>query len=549
MEVLANSIIANKSFIEIRCDKSDKETQSLAHMIPYVHFNRTRTAFRTSPRNIDLVLKLFRGIDWSNVDTLPERVRVLYDTEMKRRVDTKTLLEVGPPDYSGWLYKHQQLGRELAKCNDRFAFFYDTRTGKTPMSLQIIADDIAVHPDHKWLVLCPLILIENAWLPDAKTFFPQLKVVNLHDTTKAKRMKKFALDANVYISNIESFVDYKQHIEMLPIKGCFVDESSTMKSNKSQFGKEAVLYAFNMPKWYLLSGTPAPNGDWEYYRQIQSVDFYGIHQSYNQFIMHFFNNVSYTSQFPKYETKPERKQELVNLLRTCSLYVDKEDVLTTPGREVIPYPIQMPTELKEAYNKFRRELYIETQGKTIVVNSTGGKYNKLNQISSGFVIDTETSVPYLLSTFRIEALDKLLRNIGDEQCLIWANYHEEFDELKMHLGSKCDLVYGKTDLVHKNKAIKDFKDGKIQYLVANPASADKGLTLTNAHFVIYYSMNYSYELWKQSMERVYGDISIQRHKCFYYVIIAEKTIDEVIFDTVTKKGDMSQAMLSHLKGG
>ena len=157
-----NKLKFYEDFIDMTCERSDTATQQLASTIPYVHFNRIRTKYRTSIRNIDLVLKLFRSVDAYNLDTLPAFIQELFVKEMRRRIATQSLLELGPDKRGGWLFVHQQLGVELAQINDRFGFFYDTRTGKTPMSLAIIAADVAKHPDHKWLVLCPLILIENA---------------------------------------------------------------------------------------------------------------------------------------------------------------------------------------------------------------------------------------------------------------------------------------------------------------------------------------------------------------------------------------------------
>jgi len=46
-----------------------------------------------------------------------------------------------------------------------------------------------------------------------------MKVVNLHDRTKAKRLKKFQQDANLYVTNIESFVSYREYIDKLNIHG------------------------------------------------------------------------------------------------------------------------------------------------------------------------------------------------------------------------------------------------------------------------------------------------------------------------------------------
>ena len=544
-----NKLLINSKYIEIQCDRNDWYTHQLVEKIPYVHKNRSRTKFRTTTRNIELVLQLFRGIDDRNIHTAPAAIQKIYLDEQRRSSETDRLIRDGPHNPKGWLYTHQQLGREIAEIQDRYAFFYDTRTGKTPMSLQIIADDLEKNPGHKWLVLCPLILIENAWLPDAAQFFPNIKVVNLHDKTKAKRLKKFEQDADIYVTNIESFISYREHIDNLDIHGCIVDESSTMKSSRSKFGKAAVDFAQSMKRWYLLSGTPAPNGEWEYYRQLQSIDYYGVHQSWTQFKEYFFDNVSYSPQFEKLRVKSHKYDELMKLLRKYSLYVDKEDVLTTPGRDFITVDMEMPGDLAKHYHKLRKELYIElTDPNTLITaQSAGAKRNKLNQVSSGFIIDTKTQETYLLSDYRFKELTKLLANIGDEQVIIWCNYHKEFEEIQKMLGDRCVCVYGKVSIQDKNKNLKDFKEGKVQYLVANPASADKGLTLTNTRFAIYFSMNDSLELFEQSADRIYGDISKQAHRCTYYIMQARGTVDEVIYKAIQNKGDVSMAVLNHLK--
>lgn len=547
---MQNRILFNDYYIDIECQKGDQSTLSVVNTIPYVHKNRINTRFRTTIKNIDTVLELFRGVDAFSIEKTPKRIQELFNKEMRRRNNTKTLLELGPNRPSGRLYKHQQLGVELSEENDKYAFFYDTRTGKTLMSLQIIANDIAKNPDNKWLILCPLFLIENAWLEDLAKFFPSIKAVSLHDKTKAKRLKRFNQEANVYIQNIESFCSYEQYVRQLNVVGCFVDESSTMKSNSAKFSKAAVKYAYDLQRFYLLSGTPAPNGEWEYYKQLQAVDYYSVHSSYSQFKKYFFDNVSFNPQFERLEAKSERKEELISLIEGLSLYVDKEDVLNTPGRSFKEYEIIMPDNVSEVYHKFRREMYMETKDAMITAQSAAAKTNKLNQISSGFIIDTDNATTVTLSNYRIEALKELISaNVGSKQCIIWANYHHEFDRIKELLGDNCLMVYGKVNITEKNKNIKAFKEGKAQFLVANPASADKGLTLTNAHLCIYYSLNHSYELWKQSIERIYGDISKQKHSCTYYILIAKGTIDKTIYNTVKTKGVLSKNILDHLKGG
>lgn len=557
----------SRNCLEVQCDRNDLETQKLMSSIYPIHVNRIKTQYRMSIHNVPEVLKLLRGIGVDNIDTAPLKVQEYFYKELAIRSNVEDLIKNGPRESFKvnehlTLMRHQQLGREIARYQDRYAFFYDTRTGKTPLSLSIMYDDIVANPTHKWLVVCPLILIENAWIPDAAEFIPEIKVVSCHAATPAKRLERINSEASIYVTNTESFVKYREHFDKLQLTGCIIDESSDMKSPKSKVSKELVDFAQTLKRFYLLSGTPAPNGEQEYYMQLRAVDYYGIQQSYSQFKEHYFVNMSYNPQYEKLALRPDKKDELFSLIRKYALYVDKEDVLTTPGRTFHEVEFEMPAELKKHYNKLKNELYMEIgDGLRITAPSAAAKLNKLNQVTSGFIIDTQAvkenkfynedkTELYQLSGYRFAKLIDLLGQIGDEQVLIWANYKAEFRIIQQALGDSCRCVYGETTLAEKNEAIKLFKEGKIQYLIANPASADKGLTLTNAHISIYFSLNWSYELFKQSMERIYADISKQPKHCDYYVLIAKGTIDRILYsDVLHGKGQSSSAVLAHLKGG
>lgn len=562
------------TYIEIECNRGDAESLSKITNIYPIHSNRIKTKFWTSPRNVVEVLRIFRGIDKGNINTAPQRIIAHFTKEIHAREHVSDLLTNGHKENcyineNLTLMSHQQLGRELARLRDRFCFFYDTRTGKTPLSLSIIYDDLQINPNHKWLVVCPLILIDNAWLEDALKFFPEIKTISCHATTPKKRAEKLAQEANIYITNVESFARYKEDFEKMGFHGCIVDESSTMKSNKSKTSQALVDFAQTMKRFYLLSGTPAPNGEWEYYMQLKAIDFYGIHQSYTQFKECYFVDTSFGSNYEKLVVRPDRRDELNALIKKYSLYVDKEDVLNTPGRTWHEVEFSLPDKLKEHYNKMKNDLCVELntndeEPTKITAPSAAAKLNKLNQITSGFIMDTQAikenkfyddsnlSEWYLLDDYRFKKLQDLLSSpdIRDEQVLIWANYRKEFEIIQSLLGERCRCIYGGTTINEKNESIKLFKSGEIQYLIANPASADKGLTLTNAHISIYFSLNWSYELFKQSMERIYGDIRKQPKHCHYYVFIAKGTIDRILYsDVLQGKGEASYAVLNHLKGG
>jgi superfamily II DNA/RNA helicase len=233
----------------------------------------------------------------------------------------------------------------------------------------------------------------------------------------------------------------------------------------------------------------------------------------------------------------------------------------------------MPEELTEMYKDLKKKLYITLSGDTnskvvseqlyhrdIVAMSSAAAVNKLNQLTSGFIIDTEAinenkllheglQEVHVLSYYRFIELQKLLQTIGNEQAIIWCYYKKEFELIKELLGDKCVCVYGDVNITDKRINLKRFKSGEAQYLIANPASADKGLTLTNAHIAIYFSMGYSMELWKQSTERIYGSTRSQPHRCTYYIMMAKGTVDELIYASVQNKFNISTELLNYLKGG
>lgn len=564
---MSNKMLINENSIQITCPRGDTETVSSLRAIYPVHKNRIDTEFVVSGRMIPEALKALRGIDESNIDTAPPRIQELYNLELRRRTVLQDLRINGPkgnPVVNSrlTLRTHQQLGREIAEVFNRFCFFFDTRTGKTPLALTIINDDIKRNPKHKWLIVCPLILIQNAWIEDCNKFFPDIKIINCHASTKAKRLEAMQCRGNIYVTNTESFATYKQYYIDMGFDGAFLDESSSMKKHNSQQTEALVEFSQQCKHWYLLSGTPATNGEFEYFAQIRSVDYYAMPQSYNQFKQYYFINLSFNPKYDKLALRPDRIDEFNTLLSKYALYVDKEDVLTTPGRTFHEVEFKLPDCLKEPYKLMKTELYADVSDEvTVIAPSAAAKLNKLNQITSGFIMDTEaakenkkfgTNKPtvHLLSNYRFELLYEWLDKLGDEQIIVWCNYKKEFEIIKERLGNKCRCIYGDVSLSDKNEAIRLFKSGQVQYLIANPASADKGLTLTNSHINIYFSLNWSYETFKQSYERIYGDISSQPKHCDYYIFIAKGTIDGILYrDVLQGKQDASYAVLNHLKAG
>ena len=181
---MSNKIYAYENRIEIQATKDDTDIGRLVSSLSPIHVNRSGTKFTLSIRQLPEVLNIMRGVT-SSTD-LPQHLQMLYDREMQRRVITEDLILNGPTEEDGTLWVWQKLGIELARVNDRWGFFYDTRTGKTPMSLNIIQEDIRQNPNNRWIVVSSSYLIETAWVPDLQKFTSELTYRTFYGSDKGQ---------------------------------------------------------------------------------------------------------------------------------------------------------------------------------------------------------------------------------------------------------------------------------------------------------------------------------------------------------------------------
>lgn len=568
---MANKIFIQDLSVEIQVTKDDVAIVRLLSYFKTVHANRAGTVFKLPVRHLPEVLAVMRGVESS--ESLPEAFREVYDKEMLRRVVTEDLLLNGPTEETS-LWKWQQLGVEIARVNDRWGFFYDTRTGKTAMSLNIIKEDIAKNPSHRWIVVSSAYLIETAWMPDLEKFTPELTYTNFYGTDREK-LQAFASKSNVlFVSSalFSRFVELHTTVKK-EFAGCFFDESSSLKSHKTNISKAALEFSPRVKRWYLLSATPAPNTEAEYYVQMLTIDPYIWPDSRTAFKGMYFDDFSRSYKYEDLKIKPEMFEPFMNLIRQYATYTD-QDVMPTAGKIWNFWPFSMPNDLAESYEAMKKDLALavgEDETK-ITVKTMALVRAKLKQLAAGFIIDTRAikenktaSILYgseamleaethVLSNYRVDKLLDLIRHIhADEpnaKIVIWANYHKEFEMIRSVLGDvRARYIYGKTS-TFKTQYIKEFKSKPdIKYLIAHPMSVGMGVNLTEAHHCIYYSLTDSWEQFKQSQERIAGHIMVQPNKCIYWVMQSDNTVDEIIYDNLSNKREQSYGILNHLKAG
>ena len=457
------------------------------------------------------------------------------------------------------LMQHQNDALNIARSRPRFAFFDDTGTGKTLEGIEI-----ALLHNVKTLILCPLSIINAAWIHDIEQFAPQLfsHTINLWDLAKKKNSDsgaikyKFGLqNCKIAIINYESLKTNFQTIKEAGFKMLIVDESSKIKTyrmktkqGKMTTTKSVIEFADSYAEYvYLFSGTPAPNSELEYYSQMRCLSRIIFGRSYYA----FRNTYCYPSGYGGYKwiMKQEMKQLFMEKLAQWSRVVRKEDVLDLPPRtHNVRHVILSSSEL-EAYKKMKNDFMLEYAPNTFLAVNSMVKIMKLREITSGFVLG-EGGIFKIIGDSKLKELIELLEEIGNHhQVIIWCQFHSEMSRIEAEF-QKLQASYARIDgsvkQEERDAIITNFKDRSIHYLIAHPKTLGHGHTLTTCSYCIYYSLSYSLEEFVQSQDRIYR--KGQENKCSYYYLLAKSTVDEVIYKALQQKSTMVEAVFNFIKG-
>jgi len=461
-----------------------------------------------------------------------------------------------PVDLYTDLFVHQKQALTIASLFDSYALFMETGTGKTLVAIRLI--QFRKVPT---LIVCPLSVIESVWVSELEKWAPNLKYINLWDVYR-KRNNILSLLHNVkisaksdepvnmsyehlhdvYLINFESFKKIENPETYF--KFIIIDESSKMKSPKTQITKKLVKLRNLIPYRLIMSGLPAPNNLLEYWGQLAFINDELLGDNYYRFRNTYFTSVGYGGFL--YVPKSGVKDRIMSSVKEQAFFVKKTDCLDLPDRISEIRNIELDDNQKQIYYDMKKLNILEFKRHTTLAPNELAKIMKLRQITAGFTITTE-GLAVKVSDNKLKVLKEFIEDElpEDQQAIIWCQFHWEITAILEMLDGRSAALYGELPQKVKDENIKAFQDGKVRFLVAHPKSGGMGLTFTNCSYMIWFSLSYSQEEHSQANDRIYriGQVN----KCTYIYILAKKTIDEVIYKALLKKKNMAEACLEMLK--
>ena len=464
-------------------------------------------------------------------------------------------------------YQHQLTALEKSWNKETFVYFMEMGTGKT----KVLIDNMAMLYDKGKidgaLIVAPKGVISTwcaqeipAHLARHIEYNSVLWQANINQKQKNKLDTLFETgeELHILVMNVEALSTDKGRLFAAKFLRAHksmmvVDESTTIKNPKAKRTKN-ILDLSKLSKYRrILTGSPVTKNPLDLFSQCEFLDPYLLNfASYYAFRNRYaeMRQVNIAGRMINLVSGFKNLDELSELLKPFSYRVLKEDCLDLPPKIYMKRTIALTKEQEKIYEQMRKEALATLNGKTVTTMNALTQLMRLHQITCGhFAADDGT-----IQEVKNNRLDELM-DVLDEvegKVIIWAHYQYDIKRIIKEIkkvygpGSVVDY-YGLTPQDKRQTNRERFqKPNGTRFLVGTPQTGGYGITLTQAHTVIYYSNGYDLEKRLQSEDRAHR---IGQKKAVTYVdLIAEDTVDNKIVKALRKKVNIaSEVMGEELK--
>lgn len=435
---------------------------------------------------------------------------------------------------------HQVEAIEYVSKKTWVPLFDEQGLGKTKTIIEALCNNMKQGVIDGALVVCKKNLIET-WKDEIETH-SYLKYIVLRGSENEKGLR-FMGYAHFYIINYESVIGEVERLKMfLKIRkmAIVLDESHKIKNPEAKVTKAVLELKDLARKRIIITGTPIANRPVDLWSQFYFLD---NGKLLGDSFAEFKKNYSVDLINGDLDINKEKFNTLRETILSNSIRRLKQDVLELPEKTYIDKYVDLVGEQRRIYQQLKRELFIEitnTNGQKIIDDSSEilKKLLRLAQIASNpLLIDRG----YNETPAKFPLLDTLVESIFErkEKLIIWSCFVDNIKILHHRYKNYGSLpLYGDIPIDKRTDIVKQFKNnGGIMLLIATPAVAKEGLTLTCANNAIYLDRNFNLVDYLQSQDRIHR-IS-QTKECKIYKLIAKDTIDEYIDDVIYKKNQLA----------
>ena len=337
------------------------------------------------------------------------------------------------------------------------------------------------------------------------------------------------------------FVWENEHLVKGNFDLCIIDEAHYLKDHKSQRGSimKDLCVKHNIPKVWLLTGTPVANRPKDYYNLLALIKA-PIAKDWMFYVTRYCEAKSF---FKKLKNGSNKKiwltngasnlEELATKTRNLFLRRLKTDIDDMPDKIITPIYHEMTKKQWSEYESLWEEYLVERK-----------KKKKRGDVDRDLVelILLRQYIAKITIPKTIEMVENALEQ--DQKVIVFTNFTDELLELQEHFGKQSVIHYGEMSDTKKQVSVDLFQtnpDKKV--FIGNIKSAGVGITLTEATIVIFNSFDWTPGNNDQAEDRSYR-IGQTNHVNVYYQLF-----DDTIATKMWKMLENKKDVIAQIIGG
>ena len=452
------------------------------------------------------------------------------------------------------LHNYQKAGVEHIISHPYCGLFLEMGLGKTITTLTAINYLMNDYCEiNSVLIIAPKRVAETVWQEEAENW-EQTKNLRFSKIIgpEIKRIEAIKKKADIYIISRDNiaWLCARYGGGKLPFDMVVIDELSSFKSHKSLRFKSLRGSRPYLKRLVGLTGTPAPNSLIDLWPQIYLMDRgERLEKTITRYREKYFHpgqtngHVVYS-----YSLNKDSERLIHEKISDICISMKTDDYLEMPMLTNNYIKLYMPADIKKQYNNFEKDKVLELiqaetdekrEKKEISALNAAGLSNKLLQFANGAVYD-ENKIAHKVHNIKIEALKEIVEDSNGQPILVAWTYQSDRDRIMEYLRAF------KPRELKTGQDINDWNDGKVQLMLAHPASAGHGLNLqAGGNIIVWFGLTWSLELYQQFNARLYRQG--QSKPVIINHLVLDGTHDEDVVRALKAKSRSQNDLMNSIK--
>lgn len=325
-----------------------------------------------------------------------------------------------------------------------------------------------------------------------------------------------------------------------------VDESSYIKGHRAMCTQRITHLAEHARYRLILTGTPLSQGVVDLYAQMRFLSPQIL--GYRSFYSFAANHLEYSEKFPGLIVRSHNTEYLAAKIQPYVYQVTKQECLDLPGKLYETRYFRMTYEQEEAYWTAKQELLMEIEEDdwdsivifrlfTALQHIVCGFWNRRQRVGRRWLTVEHIELPHR----RTDVLLDVVRDIPEQaKIIVWAKYQHDIREIAAALedqfGQGCvALFHGRLNERKRTEQVDRFR-ADARFFLATQSCGGYGLTLNEAHHVIFYNNAFKYSERLQAEDRCHR--IGQEHRVTYIDLQCSPSIDDRIADALASKSSV-----------